>query len=146
MKEETKILLLLGVALIVAKFSNRIPSAGSDTVSAVVESIAKAIARAEGYGVPGAIPTVRNNPGNIKSGGAIATFSTPEEGWNALFRQVRLMFGGSSFYGPDMPISDIARTYTGEAAYMNWARNVSAFLSMPLDGSWTLRQYAERYS
>jgi hypothetical protein len=97
-----------------------------------IKRIAEAIAKAEGYGVPGAIPTVRNNPGNLKGpDGEIRWFSSPEEGWNALYRQVTMMFTGESrYYRPDMTISEIARIYTGEAAYMNWANNVARFLGV----------------
>lgn len=97
-----------------------------------IRRIAEAIAVAEGYGKPGAIPTVRNNPGNIRdSTGAIATFATPAEGWAALYRQVLLMLTGESrFYRPDMTLAEIARIYTGEAEYMNWARNVARQLGV----------------
>jgi hypothetical protein len=97
-----------------------------------IKRIAEAIAKAEGYGVPGAIPTVRNNPGNLKGAdGQIRWFSTPEEGWSALYRQVTMMFTGESrYYRPDMTIAEIARIYTGEAAYMNWANNVARFLGV----------------
>jgi hypothetical protein len=104
-------------------------------VSSKIRRIAQAIARAEGYGVPGAIPTVRNNPGNIKGpDGVIRTYSTPEEGWQALYRQVLLMLTGESrFYKPEMTIAEIARIYTGEAQFMNWARNVSRVLGVTPD-------------
>jgi hypothetical protein len=97
-----------------------------------IRRIAEAIAKAEGYGVPGAIPTVRNNPGNLKGAdGQIRWFQTPEEGWNALYRQVTMMFTGESrYYRPDMTIAEIARIYTGEAAYMDWANNVARFLGV----------------
>jgi hypothetical protein len=62
-------------------------------------TLIEAIARMEGYGVPGAIPTRDNNPGDIVAGrfaaseGAtgvdarnqrFATFATPEDGFKAL--------------------------------------------------------------
>ena len=97
-----------------------------------IKRIAEAIAKAEGYGVPGAIPTVRNNPGNLKGpDGEIRWFPTPEDGWNALYRQVTMMFTGESrYYRPDMTIAEIARIYTGESTYMNWASNVARFLGV----------------
>ncbi len=98
-----------------------------------IERIARAISVAEGYGKPGAIPTVRNNPGNIKNAqGEIITYPTPEDGWKALYRQVLLMLTGESrYYRPEMTLEEIARIYTGEAAYMNWARNVARVLGVP---------------
>ena len=97
-----------------------------------IKRIAEAIAKAEGYGVPGAIPTVRNNPGDIKGpDGEIRWFATPEDGWNALYRQVTMMFTGESrYYRADMTIAEIARIYTGESTYMNWANNVARFLGV----------------
>lgn len=97
--------------------------------------IAAAIAKAEGYGVPGAIPTRQNNPGNIRDQtGQIATYSTPEEGWQALYRQVLLMLTGESrYYRPEMTIAEIARIYTGEPTYMNWAVNVARELGVSTD-------------
>jgi hypothetical protein len=102
-----------------------------------VRRIAEAIAVAEGYGKPGQIPTVRNNPGNIRSSVApypVATYGSPEEGWNALYRQVTGMINGTSPYYPiDATLTEVAKTYTGEAAYMNWANNVARILNVPLD-------------
>ena len=101
-----------------------------------VVRMAQAIAKAEGFGVPGALPTVRNNPGDIMertaSGGyQVRTYPTVEAGWAALYRQVtKMLYGGSSLYDPSWPISRVAKTYTGEAAYMNWARNVARFLNV----------------
>lgn len=101
-----------------------------------IRRIADAIALAEGYGVPGAIPTVRNNPGNIRDTrtGEIITYASPAEGWAALYRQVTMMLTGESrYYKPTMTIAEVAKTYTGEAAYMNWARNVALHLGVTVD-------------
>lgn len=97
-----------------------------------LQRVAEAVAKAEGYGVPGAIPTVRNNPGNIRSSaGPIATYATPEDGWNALYRQLSGMLDGSALYPPDWTIEQVAARYTGESAYMNWARIVAGELGVP---------------
>ena len=100
-----------------------------------IRRIAEAIARAEGYGVPGAIPTVRNNPGNIKdASGRIRTYPTVGDGWDALYRQVLLMLTGESrWYRPEMTIAEVARIYTGESTYMDWARNVARILGVTPD-------------
>lgn len=100
--------------------------------TAQIERIARAISVAEGYGVPGAIPTIRNNPGNIRSSaGPIATYPTPSDGWTALYRQVGLMLSGASaYYRPSMSLAQVARVYTGEAAFMNWARIVAGKLGV----------------
>ncbi len=63
------------------------------------ESIAQAIARMEGFFTAGSIAQRQNNPGNLRSWGSVpvvngyARFSTPEEGWAALRRQVELNIG-----------------------------------------------------
>lgn len=105
------------------------------SVSDRVQRIARAIATAEGYGVPGAIPTLRNNPGNIRSSaGPIATYPTPEAGWEALYRQVsRMLDGTSPYYPTHYTLAQVARVYTGEAAFMNWATNVGRILGVSTD-------------
>lgn len=99
-----------------------------------VKRIAQAISVAEGYGIPGAIPTVRNNPGNIRDnslpGAPVGTYQTAEDGWNALYRQVARMLAGSSLYPKHWTLEEVAKRYTGEAAYMNWARNVARILGV----------------
>jgi hypothetical protein len=105
-----------------------------------VQRFAEAIAKAEGFGVPGKIPTVRNNPGNLKipgrpTGGVnpdITTFATPEEGWEALRKQIRLIASGDSrFYNVNMTLLEMAQIWVGEAGFRNWSRNVSIALGMP---------------
>lgn len=103
-------------------------------VHAGIKRIAEAIAKAEGFGVPGAIPTVRHNPGNIRSLVApypVATYPTDAAGWDALYKQVARMVAGSALYPAGWTIEQVAKRYTGEAQYMNWARNVAGFLGVP---------------
>ena len=93
-------------------------------------ALANAIASAEGYGRPGVIPTVRNNPGDlINSAGQIQSFGTPAEGWDALYRQLDLIrTGGSRYYRRTMTMIEFANTWTAteQAA---WLSNVLASLS-----------------
>jgi hypothetical protein len=99
--------------------------------SSGVWALARAIARAEGYGIPGAIPTERNNPGDLKlpsSDGAISTFATPAEGWRALRRQLRLIAENrSAHYRPTMTIADMASVWTTTESAA-WTANVVASL------------------
>jgi len=65
--------------------------------------LATLIAKMEGYGKPGAIPTVRNNPGDLRHsphsehpGGPahkddIGTIDTPEHGWEDLDFEITLI-------------------------------------------------------
>lgn len=113
----------------------KLPGSASErqVFDANVQRFAEAIARAEGFGVPGAIPTVRHNPGNLKlDGKVITTFATDAEGWDALRRQIWLIANGDSrFYNTGMTLVEMAQIWTGEAAYRNWSRNVSIALQMP---------------
>lgn len=90
-------------------------------------AFANAIAFAEGFGVPGAIPTVRNNPGDLKwfpPYTDIATFPTAAEGWEALYRQLdRIRLGDSPYYQPTMTIGQVARVWTA-TEQTAWTNNV----------------------
>lgn len=120
----------LGVALVVVAGRDSVTTGAPDRV----RRIAQAIARAEGYGVSGAIPTVRNNPGNIRDttlpGQPIATYPTVTAGWEALYQQVRRMLAGSSLYPKGWTLAQVAQRYTGEIRYMDWANNVARFLGV----------------
>ena len=98
------------------------PQAPSDSVRA----FATAIGVAEGYGVSGAIPTVRDDPGDLTDGTAtIRTFATAEAGWEALFTLIYLVLAGTSrFYRPTMTVQAFANTYTATQATA-WASNVA---------------------
>jgi hypothetical protein len=99
-----------------------------------IRRIAQAIARAEGYGIRNAIPTLRNNPGNIrdntKPGSPIATYPTIAAGWEALYNQVSRMLSGSTLYPRGWTLAQVAQRYTGEVRYMDWANNVARFLGV----------------
>jgi hypothetical protein len=115
--------LLLLVIAIAAVVYTRIP-AGSGTGRGLT-LFASAIAVAEGFGVPGAIPTVRNNPGDLKLDGVtITTFPTEQAGWDALVRQLRLIRDGQSrYYTPDMTLAQMGRVWTA-TEQESWSANV----------------------
>lgn len=122
----------IGIALVVV--AGRNVSLPGGAAGDRVRRIAQAIARAEGYGVPGAIPTVRNNPGNIrdnsKPGAPVGTYPTAAAGWDALYKQVSRMLAGSNLYPKGWTLEQVAERYTGEVRYMDWARNVARFLNV----------------
>lgn len=103
-----------------------------------VQSIANAIAYAEGYfqpGSPGTInspnvaPVRNNNPCDL--GGAGQSYPTIDAGWNACYGQVGAMLGGTSaYYSPTDTISDIAPTYTGNDNSSSWAAAVAQALGV----------------
>jgi hypothetical protein len=123
--------LLIIVILVGAWMVSRMKS----EVDARVKKIAEAIATAEGYYVPGSLPQRLNNPGSLKGAdGALLTFATPQDGWQALYHQVELILsGGSKWYRPDMTINEIAQIYTGGDKPDAWARIVSWKLGVTPD-------------
>ena len=102
--------------------------AGPSSPNPAVNAMALAIAQAEGYQAPGTIPNRQNNPGDITVGGQIATFATPQAGWDALTKQVELMLGGSQIYSPSMTLAEAGNLYSGGDP--NWAKNVAASLGV----------------
>jgi hypothetical protein len=112
-----------------------------------LESLAKAIAKAEGFGIPGAEPTLAHNPGDLvlpnwpgpRIGGAgIAVFDTDDEGWMHLNFELDLIrLGHSHVYNLDMTIDQMAHKWT-ETEQEAWASNVAAALGVST--STTLRE------
>ncbi len=106
-------------------------------------ALARAIARAEGFGVPGAIPTRANNPGDLKvggttippGGGGITVFATVADGWAALERQIDLITsGGSAHYSALTTIRQMGQKWTATAAeQLAWSNTVARSLGVPLD-------------
>lgn len=70
----------------------------------------------------------QNNPGDIfGSDGTLNTYSTLQEGWNALEAQISKYLTGSSAYANgDTSISDLAQTYTGGDNASGWASSVAS--------------------
>jgi hypothetical protein len=62
--------------------------------------LARLIAKEEGYGIPGAVPTTHENPGDLRHSphsthstaapDAIGQIDSPDDGWADLERQLRL--------------------------------------------------------
>jgi hypothetical protein len=107
-----------------------------------VDSFASAIAKAEGFGQRGVIPTRFHNPGDVKAvrgkkyfgqvrvgkGGHIV-FRNDAAGFYALREQIRKMVEGESrFYTPQMTLQQVAKRYAGN--YRVWARNVAKNLNV----------------
>lgn len=93
-------------------------------------ALAEAIAQAEGFGVDGAIPTVRHNPGDLEIDGlgTPTTFANDDDGWTALYAQLaRIRDGRSAYYRPDMTLAQFAATWTATEQGA-WLSNVIAGL------------------
>lgn len=99
-----------------------------------LNSFANAIATAEGYGVAGAIPTVRNNPGDLSSNGTVTTYATPQDGMSALTSKLQnIANGNSSVYSPDMTIAQMGDKWANGDT--NWMQNVAAKLGVSPDST-----------
>lgn len=130
-------LIAIGLGAVIFVVIARRGSGGS------VEALAKAIAKAEGYGVPGAIPTITNNPGDLKNGGktyqntGITIYATAADGWNALYRQINLILsGGSTHYTVDTTLRKMGQIWTATVSEQAaWAKNVANYLGVSVDAT-----------
>jgi hypothetical protein len=117
-----------------------------------VAQFATAVARAEGFGVPHAVPTRYHNPGNIRStrtghhyAGQIGLnrcgyviFKNDAYGWKALQEQLVLMASGkSAHYGTSMTITQVAKMYA--TGWRLWSKNVAHNLGV--QPTMTLREF-----
>jgi len=90
--------------------------------SKVIKDLAQAIAHAEGFGVPGAVPTRAHNPGDLKipnwkgpitGNENISVFSDDETGWERLYHQLDLIVTKKSHvYNLKMTFIDFANKWT----------------------------------
>src|SRR5258708_2292977 len=92
--------------------------------SAGIMALSRGIARGEGAYVSGSLPQRSNNPGDLtKSFGfnttgvankeGVLIFETMEDGWNALYSQIRLIFNSKSkVFSTNMTIWDFASMWT----------------------------------
>lgn len=108
-----------------------------------VQKLADGIERAEGYGVPGARPTVNNNPGDLRldtigrsigvDNAGFQIYASYEDGRQALEKQARLMLNnGSRIYNEDMTIREVASHYTTTERDA-WAFNVASSIGVSPD-------------
>ena len=113
-----------------------------------VMTFARAVAKAEGFGVPHSIPTTCHNPGDLKGKhfegqvglckGGHARFANDAYGWDALYSQIEIMISGNSrIYHTSMTMRVVSKQWAGNSRV--WLRNVCEMLSIqPND---TLSQY-----
>ena len=137
---KNKVLVLIIVGLLVA--------VGLIVLSkdAIIKQFARAISRAEGFQIPDSRPARNHNPGDLTvdtTGKGIervpqgfVQYATDADGWQALERQVSLMFNGSQIYNSTMTIADVAFRYTttDQAAWaMIVAQTLGVTISTRLD-------------
>src|SRR5215469_4294374 len=117
------------------------------TTLARIAEVKEAIAKAEGFGIPDAIPTLAHNPGDLCLGDrglgvigeGITVFPDDQTGWDELNGEVVLMLSGTShIYSPQLTLAQVGMRYSGSP---NWAKNVAAALGM--DEATTLAELAK---
>jgi hypothetical protein len=129
--------LALGALILIKSLGGAIPLTDSG-----VQRIAQAIAFAEGFYVNGSRPQRNHNPGDmtqdligrkIGMDGAFVIYSSDDDGWSNLYKQVEMWLGGSSSHASaSSTISDLSSFYTttDQAA---WATNVANQLGVSID-------------
>jgi hypothetical protein len=115
-----------------------VPAHDELTLKSGVRDLARAIANAEGWGLPGTIPTRANNPGDlvlpnwngpVLGAERIAVFSSEQEGWLRLYHQLQLIASGrSKVYTLGMTIREMGARWTATQPN-EWALNVAAWLA-----------------
>lgn len=106
----------------------------------LVQRFARGVARAEGFFLPGSRAARNHNPGNLtedltgkavgKDSGQFIKYATDADGFEALEKQVSMMFfGGSAFYNDQMTIAEVAAKWT-TTQQLEWARNVAGALGV----------------
>ena len=133
--------LLLALAVAAALAGGAVLTLPPGTQNPIVTMFANAIAFAEGFFVAGSRSQRNNNPGDVTDSFGQATtgqdgpfpiFATVQDGWDALYEQVYLMFyGGSKHYNSSMTIAQVGAIYANGDP--NWANNVAANLGVTTD-------------
>src|SRR5215469_14863231 len=115
---------------------------------AQIKALANAIAKAEGFGIEGAIPTLAHNPGDLCLGDrglgvlgeGVTVFPDDSVGWIKLYAECEMMLSGNShIYSPQLTLAQVGMRYSG--GNPDWAKNVAAALGV--DGSITLADLAK---
>jgi hypothetical protein len=131
--------LLLGGLVVVASMA--VMKKVKPVQDAIVQKFAEAIAWAEGFYSIGSRPQRNHNPGDltrdltgtgVAKDGMYVVYATDADGWEALYKQVRMMFNNtSSIYNDAMNILEVARKYTTTDQEV-WAANVAQRLGVPV--------------
>lgn len=118
---------------------------GDGGFMAKIQELAKAIAFAEGFGKPGAVPTTFNNPGDLgpgdlgtsypaekKGGSYVSKLPSADVGWQPLYDKLTNIFNArSSVYNPGMTIREMGKKYAGDSE--SWSKNVASYLGITPD-------------
>ncbi len=110
--------------------------------SSTVQRIARAIAFAEGFYVPGSRPARDHNPGDmtedligksIGTDGPFVVYASDDDGWANLYAQIQKWLDGSSSYASqESTVADLAEFYT-TTDQTAWATNVANQLGVSIN-------------
>jgi hypothetical protein len=147
----TRLSCFLGALIVVLASLTGVGFAQTQPNNDRVEALAQAIAKAEGFGVKGTIPTRYHNPGDIRTRKGIhypgqvginkhgyVIFKNDAAGFAALKNLLlKMALGQSRFYDTDMTILKVAKVYA--TGWRTWSKNVSKNLGVPANT--TLKSY-----
>lgn len=110
--------------------------------STAAQLLGRAIAVAEGFGIPGSRPTRDHNPGDMTADligravgkdGPFVVYANDDDGFLNLFYQVDEWLNGSSHHAsPTSTIQQVSEFYTANDS-ATWANNVANHLGVPVD-------------
>jgi hypothetical protein len=112
------------------------------------KALAEAIAKAEGFFVPGSLPARCHNPGDLENGDVgcgvdqgKTIYPNDAAGWLALEHQCDLILGGLSHAGYRIgdTLWKFAVRYTGNDGAAGWAQTVAQHLGLSVTN--TLEDY-----
>jgi hypothetical protein len=129
---------LLAVGYILLQMGGNVDSSASPGV----QTLAQAIATAEGFYVAGSRPARDHNPGDMTQDligkgvgldGAFIIYATDADGWANLYAQINLWLnGGSAHATASSTISDLSTFYTADNQ-STWAVNVANAAGVSVD-------------
>jgi hypothetical protein len=106
-----------------------------------VQTLAKAIAKAEGFSKAGSLPSRYRNPGDLKvvrgyrypgqegvGKGGHVIFRSSAAGWAALEHQINKITDGTSRYNVNMTLEEIGKKYAGN--WRVWSTSVARNLGV----------------
>lgn len=144
----TIVLVLVGIAALLLQSSGVTSGDGATgalggvvnttPLNSKITALAQAIARAEGFGIANAVPTVAHNPGDLVLGdigngiandAGVTIFASDADGWSALYHELNLIFSGqSAVYSGSFTFATFARIWTGGDNFSAWAANVTSIV------------------
>jgi hypothetical protein len=100
----------------------------------MIPRLAELIATEEGYGIPGALPTRNNNPGDLEHSphsfhspsdpNGVGQIDNPTDGWNDLLRQLNLYVQNHPTWTVAQAIYDYAPpSQNNSAGYLSYVVN-----------------------